>query len=165
MSDGPNLWKWGCLGFGALMFCGFGGCLLGIVGVGKFALDSSPVREEALEMIKSDPDVVAALGDDISSTAPSSIRAHISNGRGEMQWSQPVRGTKGRGKLKGLAIKENDKWRITRLSLQVGEKTIPVIGDTSGAENAEPADGAADADADADMQLPAEAPDAAQPPD
>ena len=114
-----NPWAWG-----------IGGCCLGcvllpvlfvtVLGGGAFwAFRSSGVNQEALELARAHPEAVEALGEPIEAGWLVQGSINVSNDRGEADFSIPVSGPRGEGRLYIVAERRAGEWEYQELLLRV----------------------------------------------
>jgi hypothetical protein len=110
-------WKWavpsGCLMVVILLF---GGCVaLMTAAVG--AMKSSGAYEQAIDRLKEHPGAIAVLGEPITASWMISGNFHEGGGKGTADYSVPVSGPRGGGKLYVEARKSAGRWTFEVLTL------------------------------------------------
>ena len=96
----------GCIGIILLFVFGIGAAFFGF---SKVFNTSEPVKY-ALEQAKNNPEVMAALGDNLTLTGVNNGNISLNNKDGEIDVSQQIIGSKGKGTLVVKGIKVNGKW-------------------------------------------------------
>ena len=108
-------WKWGALG------C-LGVIILGALGIGAVvvivfgAIKSSDVYKQALARAQNDPRVIAALGSPVTAGFLVTGNVHVSGGSGNANITLPIRGPKGKGRVRGVATRDSSGWHFTELT-------------------------------------------------
>lgn len=97
-----------------VMFSVCGGVAVTLFTVGK-ALSSSKPYQVAIQTAKSNPQVVAILGDDIEQTGFPNGSINIENSSGKCDLVIGLKGSKGEGKLYVKGEKEADKWTFSMI--------------------------------------------------
>ena len=122
-------WKWavpvGCLT--PILVCGgFVGIILGVV---FGAIRASDVYKEAVTRAKSDPAVVAALGNPVDTGLLVSGNINLNNSSGDADLSIPIYGQKGKGTIYAVATKSEGKWHYSTLAVRVdgGDERIDLM--------------------------------------
>jgi len=102
-----------------------GGCLtlivVGIVFIGSLffgvteVFKNSTPYEYALEQARNNPEVILALGDHIESDGMISGNISIQNDKGNADFSIPIKGSKGKGRIFVIAEKSGDEWFYEKL--------------------------------------------------
>lgn len=125
-------WKWvvplGCLT--PILVCGGGIALIGTFAFG--VIKSSAVCQQAMQVARSDVDVLAALGSPIEYGFFVSGNINVSGGTGDADLSIPISGPKGSAVLYAVAQKYAGQWTFTTLQVVVKEsgKQIDLLGGT-----------------------------------
>jgi len=129
--DGKSGW-----GPGTWIACGCGGCILlvllavGVVvalgGLAFFGIRKSDVFEEAIRRARANPDVVEALGEPIEAGLLLSGSFQVTPTSGETDFSIPVSGPKGKGRLYVVATKSAGQWDFSTLELQVDDSELRI---------------------------------------
>ena len=121
-----NPWLWGGCGCCA-------GCLLipillaAVLGGGVFyAFKSSGIQQEALERVRAHPEAVAALGEPIESGWLIQGSINLSGDEGTADFSLPVSGPVGEGKLYVVAHRQAGEWTFEELLLRVEGRDEPI---------------------------------------
>lgn len=96
----------GCLGIILLFVFGIGAAFFGISGV----FDNAEPVKYALEQAAKNPKVIDALGTTIETNGIANGTISLTNKDGEIDMSQRVIGSKGKGTLIIKGIKANGKW-------------------------------------------------------
>jgi hypothetical protein len=120
--------------------CGIGGCCAGCVaipvlivsifGVGLFGfLRSSDVLQDAAEVAKNHPEVIARLGEPVKMGWQISGSINVDGNRGTADFEVPLSGPLGSGTLSVEATKKGGEWTYDRLELTTDEnpETIDLI--------------------------------------
>ena len=108
-------WKWGALG------C-LGVIILGALGIGAVvviafgAIKSSDVYKQALARAQNDPRVIAALGSPVTPGFFVTGNVNVSGGSGNADITFPIRGPKGKGRVRGRATRDSSGWHYTELT-------------------------------------------------
>ena len=109
----------GCLkvfliGCGVLIFLGaaFAAALVFIV---FGAIKRSDVYREALNRVRADQRVVAAIGEPIDPGFWVSGSMNVNNGKGNADFSFPIKGPRGSAKVHAVASTEGQKWEYSEL--------------------------------------------------
>lgn len=127
-------------GAGTWIACGCGGCILvillfiglavgGVVTVGGLTflgIRKSDVFEEAMQRARTNPDVVEALGEPIEAGLLISGSFQITPTSGAADFSIPVSGPKGKGKLYVVATKSAGQWEFNTLELEVEQSDLRI---------------------------------------
>ena len=131
-------WKWavpvggcgcGCLVVILLFVFGIGATIFGL---SKAFDDSTPVKY-ATELASNNPDVIENLGESIEKNGIPSGNISLSNDNGEIDFSIPVKGSKGEGTIVIRGIKTDGNWvyedlyvliKETQEQINLLEKTI-----------------------------------------
>jgi len=114
--------KWIWLVVAVLAVMGFGciGCA-GLTGAGVYGifslLKSNPAYKEALQLVENDSRAQAMLGTPIEAGWFVNGEVHESGPSGSAEFSIPVSGPKGSGRVDVVARKVNGEWIITLLQL------------------------------------------------
>ena len=123
-----NPWVWGgcgcCLGLiilpFALMFLGIGGAF--------FAFRNVGIQDEAMDRVRANPAVVEALGEPIEMGWMMSGSVNIETDGGEADYSMPISGPNGEGRMYVDAERIDGVWRFDELYVRVDGERIDVIG-------------------------------------
>lgn len=108
-------WKWavpvggcgcGCIAIILFFVFGIGATLFG---VSKMFDEATPIKY-ATELAFKNPKVIASLGDAIEKQGIPSGNISLNNDNGEIDFSIPIKGTKGEGKIIVNGLKMNGKW-------------------------------------------------------
>lgn len=117
--------SWWSRNWGCVLGCGCLGCLIavaGIVGAILFGLNSianaGPLGE-AVEIAAAHPDVRAELGEPVKSAWGFNGSVHLENDSGHADYSLPLRGPDGRGRLYVVATKTRGRWTFEVLEVEV----------------------------------------------
>lgn len=121
-------WIWGGVGCCA-------GCivipvvLVAVLGGGVvYLFRSSGIQEEVLGRVRADPEAVAALGEPIEAGWLIQGSIHLSDDGGEADFSLPVSGPDGSGRVYVVAQRRAGEWRFEELVLRVeGGATIDLL--------------------------------------
>jgi hypothetical protein len=142
-------WKWlvggGCL---SLMLCCGGFSAITFFAATKM-IQSSGAYAEALAMASQNPEVSAALGSPLTPGFGMSGSVNQTNDSGSADFTVPVNGSKGEGKMHVVASRSGGVWKFETIDVVAGGKTINVLA----------------AEKKKDEPPPEEAPDNAEPPD
>ena len=109
----------GCLkvfliGCGVLIVLG-AACVAALVFVVFAAIKKSDVYSDALNRVRADQRVVAALGEPITPGFWVSGKMNLDNGKGNADFTFPVSGPKGSARVHAVASTEGQKWEYTEL--------------------------------------------------
>jgi cytochrome oxidase complex assembly protein 1 len=109
----------GCLkifliGCGVLIVLGVAFCAV-LVFIVFAAIKKSDVYEGALNRVRADQRVIAALGEPISPGFWVSGNVNINNGKGNADFSFPISGSKGSAKVHAVASTEGRGWEYSEL--------------------------------------------------
>ncbi len=116
-------WKWiaGLFGGAALLGCLCVAAVMGITGIsiaGAFSMiKGNPVYQEALQTVQADSRAQEMLGTPITAGWMISGEISESGSTGTADFSIPVSGPKGSGRVDVVARKVNGEWTITLLQL------------------------------------------------
>lgn len=129
-----NPWLWGaggcCVGCIAIPLV-----LAAVLGGGIFyAFKGSGVQDEAMARLRANPRAVAALGEPIEAGWMFQGSINLPNDEGEADFSQPVSGPQGAGRLHVTAFRRAGTWTFEELVLRVegsGEEIDLLAGDGS----------------------------------
>ena len=115
-------WKWavpiGCLSFiGLFIVLLIGGAFWGISKV----VNDNDVTSHAISIINHNPEVEQQLGTNIETDGIFSGNIAVSNDKGVVDISVPIKGSKGTGKALIKGKKEFDKWNYENISVYVDE--------------------------------------------
>lgn len=108
-------WKWavpvggcgcGCIAIILFFVFGIGATLFG---VSKMFDEATPIKY-ATELAFKNPKVITSLGDAIEKQGIPSGNISLNNDNGEIDFSIPIKGTKGEGKIIVNGLKMNGKW-------------------------------------------------------
>ena len=133
-----NPWVWGgcgcCLGLiilpFALMTLGIGGAF--------FAFRNVGIQDEAMDRLRSSPAVVQALGEPIEMGWMMSGSINLENDGGDADYSMPVSGPNGKGRMYVDASRFGGEWRFDELYVVVDGERIDVVGDPALSEPSTP---------------------------
>jgi len=116
-------WKWalpvGCLlplvlcGGGAVVFFGL------IYGVVTGAIRSSDAYQEGMSRARSNPEVVAALGEPIESGWLISGSINVNGPSGNADVSIPISGPKGSGTLSIVGTRSAGRWQYSTMEVEI----------------------------------------------
>lgn len=124
-----NPWAWCgcgcCLGIVVIPF------LLASLGVGGafWALRNVGVQDEALRLAQSNPAVVEQLGEPLEIGWLMSGNISFENDSGTADYSIPIIGPDGRGKLFVVAERENGEWTFDELYVLIDGQRIDLASD------------------------------------
>ncbi|CAL2092953.1 Cytochrome oxidase complex assembly protein 1 [Tenacibaculum sp. 190524A02b] len=115
-------WLWfiplsGCLGILLLFFIGVGTL---IFGVSKAFTNATPI-EYAMEQASKNEKVIQVLGDPIEKDGFPNGNISLNNDDGEVDFSLPVKGSKGKATIIIRGIKSNGKWIFEDLYITIKE--------------------------------------------
>jgi Cytochrome oxidase complex assembly protein 1 len=118
-------WKWllpvGCL----LPIVAVGGCVAVLVAGIFTALKSSDAYHLSLEAVRSDEQVIAAIGEPMEPSLLVTGNIYVSTQGGHAEVSYGITGPKGEGTVYANGVKEDGEWKFRSLVVQVestGEK-------------------------------------------
>lgn len=119
--EAPAL-KWiiaGACGCGGLILLIIFGTVAVILALGFGAIKQSDVYQQAVTRAKSNPEVLAALGQPISEgwMLSGSVEVHGSSGSADI--SVPISGPKGKGRIYAAATKSAGEWTYSKLVVKV----------------------------------------------
>jgi hypothetical protein len=107
----------GCLGFILLFIFGIGAA---IFGVSEIISNSTPV-DYAIEQASKNEKVIQFLGESIEKYGIPSGNISINNDDGEVDFSIPIKGSKGKGTLVVRGIRSNGEWIYEDLYVRIKE--------------------------------------------
>jgi hypothetical protein len=112
----------GCLkvfliGCGVLIVLGVALCAV-LVFIVFAAIKKSDVYTQALNRVRNDQRVVAALGEPIEPGFWVSGSMHVDNGKGTADFSFPVSGPKGKATVTAVAATEGQTWEFSTLDVK-----------------------------------------------
>jgi len=123
-----NPWAW----------CGCGCCLgvilvpllLGSLGIGGafWALRKTTIQAEALDLAKANPQVVERLGEPLEIGWLMSGNISFENDEGSADYSIPISGPNGKGKLFVEAYREDSEWVFEELFVRIDGDRIDLVG-------------------------------------
>ena len=125
-------WTWfvplGCLSMVVLIVL----FVLGIVLIVFGALKSSDAYKTAVARAKSNPEVVAALGEPIEEGMFLSGKTNVEGSSGEADLTIPISGPKGKAKVYAIATKRAGRWNYSTLEVEIAgiEDRINLLGGT-----------------------------------
>ena len=120
-------WKWlvpvGCL---VPMMC------CGVFGFGTYfavtkVIQASGAYAGALEQVNRNPEVAATLGTPVMPGLGMSGSVKEQNEGGSADFSVPINGSKGEGRMHVVAVREGGQWTFTTIDVVAGGKTIDVL--------------------------------------
>jgi hypothetical protein len=122
-------WKWvvpvGCLV--PVLCCGSFGAFT-YFGVSKMIEGSTPFTT-ALGKAASNRDVQETIGAPLKPTLGLNGSINESNGNGSADFTVPIEGPRGKGKLRVVASGRNGKWTYSVMEVQTDAKTIDLLKD------------------------------------
>ena len=130
-SSGMGPWLWGGCGC-----CG--GCIaipvliVVIFGAGFFAvLRGTDVVDDALQIVRSHPEVVEALGEPIEKGWQVQGSFNVSDEHGEADLSIPIHGPAGSGVMRFEAWKKSEGWTFDRFEVELDDsgRIIDLLGE------------------------------------
>ena len=120
-------WKWlvpgGCLV--PLMCCGGFGAVISIAA--SKMIQSSGAYAEAIVKASQNPEVTAALGPNITPGFGMTGSVNQSNDSGSADFTVPINGSKGAGKMHVVATRSAGVWKFRTIEVESGGKTIDVL--------------------------------------
>ena len=124
----PLLWiiPLGCFGV-VLVTCG--GCLVLPLWLGVTAIKSNQAFAQSLDQVKSDPRVVAELGEPIEMGWSIQGNFNSSNGKESANITYPISGPSGTGSVEVQATGEGGQWTFHKLVVTANEKRIDLLGE------------------------------------
>ena len=81
-----------------------------------------------LEKLREDPRISDQLGSDWVDQAPDQFRYHEKNQSGSAYFRFTIQGSNGAGQVVSHAEKVDGHWKLTRVAVEIGEKTVNVVG-------------------------------------
>lgn len=113
-------WPWvvpvgGCLGLIVLLIIGAG---TAIFGISKMITNSKPY-EYALEQASTNEEVIAVLGDSITSDGLMQGNISLNNDNGLADITIPIKGSKGKGKVTVVGEKTDGEWTYSSLYVTI----------------------------------------------
>lgn len=122
--------------------------LISLAGGGAFwAIRQSGIQQEALERVRTHPALIESLGEPIETGWMIEGSINVSPGSGEADYSIPLSGPKGEGRLYVVATKPGNDWQFEELYvvLDGSGQRIDLLSEAHGGVSA-PARGQADAE-------------------
>lgn len=129
-----NPWLWGV-----------GGCCIGcilipvlivaVLGGGVvYLFKKSDIQEEVLARVRAHPEAMADLGEPVEAGWQVHGSINLSNDEGEADFSMPVTGPEGRGRVYVVAHRRAGEWRFEELLLRLegGEEIDLLAGEAPG---------------------------------
>jgi len=115
-------WPWvlpvgGCLTVILLFVFGVGAIFFGVTK----ALKNSTPYEYTVELAKNDPQIIAALGDNIDTDGMFSGNISFDDDGGDADFVIPIKGSKGKGSLVVTAEKIDGEWVYEKLHVLIKE--------------------------------------------
>jgi hypothetical protein len=115
-------WKWfvpvsGCLTLIVLFFLGISALVFGVTSM----ISNSTPAEYAFEQAAKNRQIIILLGDSIEQKGITSGSINLSNSDGNADLSIPIRGKKGKGKIRVVATKTDGEWVYEKLYVIIKE--------------------------------------------
>ena len=131
-------WKW------AVPAGGCGGCLIIVIlffgglfaGVNSLFTNSTPYQE-ALERVNNNEQIVELLGTPIEKDGMMNGSINYSNGDGSADFSIPIKGPKGEGRLYIVGEKRFDEWSYSEMEVRIEENNEVINLLNEGLDNPE----------------------------